>query len=406
MGRNVGRKAGVGRVLWLLWVVAALAAWGCDERSADGEGAEASSEHDGHDEDGHDEDGHDEHGHDGDSQEVRLSAAAVAASGITTGTLERRALSGRAGWPAELRFDPQSTGHVSLPAPGRIVSVEVELGQRVARGELLGMATSGEASRILGDIERVRARLAVAEAALARHRQLSEEGIGAARAVLEFEAQVASLRAELRALSAQARALGAAGGRLRLRAPLDGVVVHVGVTQGEVLGAGDVAFTVADPRAISVYGEIPELSVGEVRQGLHVLFRPHAFRELAVPGTLTYVAPSLDEHTRALLVRVRLAELDPRLRSGMYGTIELVGDEDRVLAVPVSAVVTLKGTPTVFVPGHEPGLFEPHPVQIGRRAGRFYELLSGLEEGAQVVVTGAFTLKAALSTEGFAEHEH
>ncbi len=344
----------------------------------------------------------DEHGDGLEPQEVRLSSAAIAASGIRVGRIERRALSGRAGWPGELRFDPQSTGHVRLPAPGRILSVDVELGQQVVRGDLLGVATSAAASQVRADRDRVRARLAAAEAALARHRQLLEEGIGAARAVVEAEAEVAALQAELRALAAQARVMGAAGGRLRLRAPLDGVVVHVGVTRGEVVGVEDVAFTVADPRAISVYGEIPEMSVGEVRQDLRVLFRPHAFRELAVPGTVAYVAPSLDVHTRTLQVRVRLGELDPRLRSGMYGSLELVGDEDRVLAVPTSAVVTLKGVPTVFVPGHEEGLFEVRPVQIGRRAGRFYELRSGLEEGANIVVAGAFTLKGAMSSEGFA----
>lgn len=361
----------------------------------------------GHDEHGdHGHDGHDGHADESSAQQVRLSAAAVAASGIVVGPVERRALSGRAGWPAELRFDPQSTGHVTLPAPGRIVSVDVELGQEVTRGEVLGVATSAAASQVLAERERVRARLAAAEAALTRHRQLREEGIGSARAVIDAEAEVAALRAELRALAAQARVMGATGGRLRLRAPLDGVVVHVGVTRGEVVGVNDIAFTVADPRAISVYGEIPEMSVGEVRRDLRVLFRPHAFRELAVPGTVVYVAPSLDVHTRTLLVRVRLDELDPRLRSGMYGSIELVGDEDRVLAVPTSAVVTLKGAPTVFVPGDEEGVFEPRPVQIGRRAGRFYELLSGIEEGARIVVAGAFTLKGALSSEGFAEHHH
>ncbi len=371
----------------------------------DHEHGDEGEEHAGHDHAAHGEGDHQEHD-EGEHEELRISPAAILASGIVVAAVERRALTGRAGWPAELRFDPQSTGHVTLPAPGRILSVEAELGQRVEQGDTLGFATSAAASGVVADRNRLRARLSVAEAALARHRQLANEGIGAARAVIESESEVAALQAELRGLSAQARVLGAAGGRLRLRAPIDGVVVHVGVTRGETIGIDDVAFTVADPRAISVYGEIPEMSVGEVRQDLGVVFRPHAFRDVALPGNITYVAPALSPETRSLLVRVRLGEIDPRLRSGMYGSLELVGDEEQVLAIPTTSVVTLQGAPTVFVPGHDEGLFEPKPVQIGRRGGRYYELLSGLDEGERIVVAGAFTLKGAMSTEGFAEHEH
>lgn len=362
--------------------------------------------HAGHDHGAHEEGGHEPSDGEPGHEELRLSPAAILASGIVVAPVERRALTGRAGWPAELRFDPQSTGHVTLPAPGRIVSVDAELGQQVEQGDTLGFATSAAASGVAADRNRLRARLSVAEAALERHQQLATEGIGAARAVIESESEVAALRAELRGLSAQARVLGAAGGRLLLRAPIDGVVVHVGVTRGETIGINEVVFTVADPRAFSVYGEIPEISIGDVRQGLGVVFRPHAFRDVALPGSITYVAPALSQETRSLLVRVRLGEIDRRLRSGMYGTLEFVGDDDRVLAVPTTSVVTLQGAPTVFVPGHEEGLFEPRPVQLGRRGGRFYELLSGLDEGEHIVVAGAFTLKGAMSTEGLSEHEH
>ena len=105
-------------------------------------------------------------------------------------------------------------------------------------------------------------------------------------------------------------------------------------------------------------------------------------------------------------MRVVLDELDPRLRSGMFGTLEILGDERRSLALPTNAVVTMNGTSTVFVPGDSEEEFRPVPVRIGRRAGAYYELLQGLEEGAAVVVAGAFTLKSAMSTDQLSEHEH
>lgn len=50
----------------------------------------------------------------------------------------------------------------------------------------------------------------------------------------------------------------------------------------------------------------------------------------------------------------------------------------------------------VFVTGDEPGSFVPKPVVLGRRAGGFFEVRSGLEAGTPIAASGAFTLKSAL----------
>ena len=339
--------------------------------------------------------------------EIHLSADAISASGIEVGTIERRALTGGAGLPAELSFDPLSTAHVAPLASGRFTRVEVALGDSVESGQLLATVLSGGASERGSELAQARARLRAAENALDRQRQLVEEGIGARRALIEAEAEVAGVRAEAAGLTRQLGVLGSGrGGELRLEAPIAGVVVQVHATPGESANPDEPAFTIADPTAISAYGQVPELAISRVREGLATLFRPHAFPELALPGTIQYVAPAIDTETRSLSVRVTLDELDPRLRSGMFGTLELLGDERRSLALPTNAVVTIDGASTVFVPGDAEGEFRPVPVRIGRRAGSFYELLEGLDEGAEVVIAGAFTLKSAMSTDELAGHEH
>ena len=357
---------------------------------------------------GHEEEEHHEGGEHGEHEgEIQLSQAAIEASGIRLGTIERRALSGGAGLPAELSFDPLSTAHVSPLASGRFTRIEVALGDQVVEGQLLATVVSGSASEAGAQLAQVRARLSAAETSLARQRQLVDQGIGAQRALIEAEAAVAGLRAESQGLSRQLRVLGSGrGGQLRLEAPIAGVVTQVHATPGESASPDQPAFTIADPTAISVYVQVPELAISRVSEGLITLFRPHAFPELSLRGTVQYLAPDIDTATRSLSMRVTLDQLDPRLRSGMYGSVELIGDGQRSLAVPTSAVVTINGTATVFVPGDAEGEFRPTPVHIGRRAGPYYELLSGLEEGDSVVVAGAFTLKSAGATEQLAEHHH
>ncbi len=337
---------------------------------------------------------------------VRIDPHALETAGIRVGTAERRALSGGAQIPGEVRFDPMSTAHVAPLVTGRIRRVDAQLGQRVARGDVLATMESADVSGSQATLAAAQARLRAAETALERQQSLVEEGIGARRGLIEAEAEAREARAEVAGLRSQLRVLGSGADGVRLVAPIDGVVVQVHATPGEMTSPQEEAFTIADPSAISVYGEVPELAIARIEQGLRVVFRPHALPELSLPGSIEYIAPAIDETTRSLPVRITLDETDARLRSGMYGGVELAGDETRPVAVPVEAVVTIEGVPTVFVPGDEPGVFVPTPVRHGRRAGAYYAIESGLEDGAAVVVGGAFTLKSALAGELGGEHHH
>ncbi|MBL8785913.1 MAG: efflux RND transporter periplasmic adaptor subunit, partial [Deltaproteobacteria bacterium] len=147
--------------------------------------------------------------------------------------------------------------------------------------------------------------------------------------------------------------------------------------------------------------------IGKVQIGAAAIVRTHAFPDMALAGTVTSVAPSLDKTTRSLAVRVALTTTDPRLRGHMFATVELAADGGRALVVPAAGVAVLDGQDVVFVPGDEPRSFVPKPVKLGRRAGAFVEVAAGLEEGAAVVVRGGFVLKSALSTASIsAGHEH
>ena len=92
---------------------------------------------------------------------------------------------------------------------------------------------------------------------------------------------------------------------------------------------------------------------------------------------------------------------------GMSGTAWLpVGDPDaRVTAVPLAALQRLENQWIAFVPSDEPGAFEKRVVGRGRDLGGEVEILSGLAPGEQVVVEGAFLLKAeAEKARGAGDH--
>jgi cobalt-zinc-cadmium efflux system membrane fusion protein len=258
-------------------------------------------------------------------------------------------------------------------------------------------------------LAQAKARLSAAEATLRRQQQLSTEGIGAQRQLIEAEAQVGELRAEVEGVQRQLSVFGSgSAGELALIAPIEGVVVAVNGTLGETATPDQTAFIVTDPTKVWVRGNVPELELARVQVGAAAIVRLHAFPDVSMPGTITYVAPALDESTRSLPIRVTLQAPDPRIRSGLFGGIELVGGQadERVVVVPADAVATLDGQTVVFVPADEANTFRPQPVALGRRAGGFFEVKSGLEAEANLAVSGAFTLKSALRSSELSEgHE-
>jgi len=348
--------------------------------------------------------GHERHA---DITHIQLTAEAVERADIRVAKAERRALSGGVAIPAEIQFEPSSTAHVGPLVPGRITRVAVALGDRVERGQLLGMVASSDVSAARARLDQARARLAAAEATLRRQQQLTSEGIGAQRSLIDAEAEVEQLRAEVAGLNRQLSVFGSgSGGELSLSAPIDGVVVAVHATLGETATPDSPAFIVTDPTKIWVRGNVPELELGRVEVGSAALVRLHAYPDIAMPGSISYIAPALDEDTRSLPIRVSLKTPDARLRSGLFGSIELLGGDpdERVLVVPTEAVATLDGQTVVFVPDEQPHSFRAQPIALGRRAGGVFEVRSGLQAGALLAVTGAFTLKSAVRSGELAAH--
>jgi cobalt-zinc-cadmium efflux system membrane fusion protein len=227
--------------------------------------------------------------------------------------------------------------------------------------------------------------------------------------LIEAESQASALRAEVEGLRRQLSVFGSgSAGELALTSPIDGVVVALHGTLGETAKSDQAIFIVTDPTRVWVRGNVPELEIEHVRQGGDVVVRLHAFPDLTMNGTIDYVAPALDERTRSLPIRVRLSAPDPRLRSGLFGSIELTGanTHERVIVLPADAVATLEGQTVVFVPGAEAGTFAPQPVALGRRAGGFFEVKSGLGEDTLVAQNGAFTLKSVLLRGELEENGH
>jgi membrane fusion protein, copper/silver efflux system len=158
-----------------------------------------------------------------------------------------------------------------------------------------------------------------------------------------------------------------------------------------------------DQKKVWVYMTIYEYESAFVKEGQPVEVSSSAFPGEVFKGKVVSVAPMLENMTRSLKVRVQVDNPKSRLKLEMYVNVSLDYSLGTRLAVPEQAVMNT-GTRTYVFKVQEPGHFKPCDVRLGSKAGGYYEVLSGLSQGDEIVTSGNFLLdsesklNAALST--------
>jgi len=181
---------------------------------------------------------------------------------------------------------------------------------------------------------------------------------------------------------------------LVLSAPADAVVIEKPVVQGARFEAGETILRLADLSTVWVIAKVPAAQTAGIKTGQPARFESVALPGRVVEGEVTFVQPVIDAMTRSVDVRVALPNPDGDLRPGLYGTVLLEEPgSGPVLSVPRSAVLD-SGTRQLVLVETGPGRFVSREVSLGRRGGERIEILDGLAEGEQVVVSANFLIDA------------
>ncbi|MBX9906119.1 MAG: efflux RND transporter periplasmic adaptor subunit, partial [Burkholderiales bacterium] len=112
-------------------------------------------------------------------------------------------------------------------------------------------------------------------------------------------------------------------------------------------------------------------------------------------GRLTYISSTVDKESRAVQARVEVPNSDGRLKPEMFATASIdTASTSKALTLPQEAVLLINGQAMAFV--QEAGGFEPRAVELGEKIGGRVVIRSGVKEGEQIVVAGAYALKARM----------
>ena len=181
---------------------------------------------------------------------------------------------------------------------------------------------------------------------------------------------------------------------LVLTAPADAVVIEKPVVQGARFEPGETILRLADLSTVWVIAKVPAAQAAGIKPGQPARFESVALPGQVAEGEVTFVQPVIDAMTRTVDVRIALPNPNGDLRPGLYGTVLLEEPgSGPVLTVPRSAVLD-SGTRQVVLVETGPGRFASRDVSLGRRGGERIEILDGLAEGEQVVVSANFLIDA------------
>jgi len=290
---------------------------------------------------------------------------------------------------------------------GRLLSVNVQLGDRVRRGQVLAkvedreiveQVRQAEASQKVSEatIRQREADLKVAEGNFDRSKNLYQRQLLAKQALDDAESRYMAALAQLDLSKAQLSQNDARLEELRINlqntsvaSPVDGFVGKRSVDPGAMVNTNTAIASVVEISRLRLVVNVVEKDLRLVNAGDPAVVEVDAYPGEKFSGKIARVAPVLDPATRTATMEVEIPNADYKLKPGMYARINLTVDEHKnVLVVPKTAVVDYSNSRGVWVP-NDGDRAEFTPLKLGIENAEQIEVIDGLREGARFVTTGA-----------------
>lgn len=385
--------------------------------------------------------------HAGESHPMRMSFSETAAamSRIETAPVARFFPTAETRLYGKVTYDETSVARLTAYFPGRIDRLFVNyVGVFVAKADHIAEVYSPD---LLASFEELRQAAAASEGSA----NMSEIVRSATRDTLAASRDKLRLYGLTEAQITEIESGEFDSDRLTIFAPIGGVVTHLAVREGDYVNTGSPIATVADLSRLWLDLEAYESQLPMLRWGQEVTFTVEAHPGETFSGRISFIEPLVDERTRTAAVRVAVDNTERRLKPGMFASAvvrprmtasgavasdELAGrwlspmhpsivkdepgqcdicgmdlvpaeslgivgehhDTSEPLVVPRTAVLFTGKRSVVYVAiaDADTPTYEGREVVLGPRAGDFYIVREGLEEGEQVVVNGAFRIDSAM----------
>jgi cobalt-zinc-cadmium efflux system membrane fusion protein len=303
-------------------------------------------------------------------------------------------------------FNEQFLSRIGANVTGRVSEILAIPGQLVKQGDVLAKITSTELTQSQLSYLKAKSASQLADQAANRARILYKEDVIALAELQKREAESSSARADFRATNDQLRVQGmdqASIDRLaksgviesinNVIATIPGEIVERKINKGQVVQPSDALFTVADLSSLWAVSEIPESNSYLIHKGQKVNLIIPALRNTEVEGVVAHVDSIVNPQTRTVVVRMEVPNKEGLIKPGMLATMMIESQPTQRLLVPASAVIREDNHDHVFIREDE-DTYRMVAVKLGPEGKGYRPVISGLKEGQEIAVNGAFHLNA------------
>lgn len=276
--------------------------------------------------------------------------------------------------------------NLSTKIMGTVISLSVESGDPVSRGEVLAVIQSrniqAQKEQVKANLDEAEVHLNNVETNFNRIKALYEDSSATRKEFDDISTQYAAAKAQVRALNSRLAEINDLLGYSRITAPIDGYVVATRIEEGDLANPGQVLLTIENTQHLEMNITVPESEIGKFAVGDTVLSEVSAAGK-RFTGIIESVVQSGDAVSRQFEVKVSVPESVASrggVKPGMYARIILQKGTARYLTVPQEALITrgqLRGVFTV----NETNELMLRWVRTGKQIEGEVEILSGLSEG-------------------------
>jgi len=183
---------------------------------------------------------------------------------------------------------------------------------------------------------------------------------------------------------------------LVLRAPRSGMIGYRLAEVGAFATAGQKLLSIVDNSNIYVDCQVSEQDLVALIVGMDVNVQIESLGK-TFPGKIVYMSPANDSSTQAFSLRIALTNIDPSVKTGMFTkTVINTIVRPNALVVPKNAVLDKNGQNYIFVVNSE-NIVEQRIVQVGARGDDDIEILGGLTDNEQIVISNLSRLKSGMT---------
>lgn len=336
---------------------------------------------------------------------VTFAPNAPQLSSIVVSDVHMRAMPVSSPQSGRVAYDENHTTRVSSPIAGRVLALHVEVGDSVKAGQALAELDSPDLGTAEADWQKARADELRKQRAFERAKTLFNGQVLARKDFESAQADVDQARSETQRSRLRMRNLNAVGsqnGVFQLKAGLAGIVAERQINPGQEVRPDLAAplFVITALDTLWVLVDVPEQIAAALHAGQSATVESDAWPGLQFQAKIDRVGILLDPGTRRIQVRCTLQNPQRKLKPEMFTKVSFLPDGAAMLAIMLpNTSLFVEGRYSFVFVQTKPGTFEKRRVNVRRSDGDRSFIDTGLADGDQVVIDGAFLLTTEVSSD-------